>query len=38
VKDVRTFLWSQSPETHEMISGIKKLLGEPVDPFKKKVA
>jgi site-specific DNA recombinase len=25
VKDVRTFLWSQNPEMHEMIEGIKKL-------------
>lgn len=37
VKDVRTFLWSQNPEMHEMISGIKTLLGES-DRSQKKAA
>ena len=31
VRDVRTFLNSQTPEVVNMISGIKHLLGEPAD-------
>jgi hypothetical protein len=30
VKDVRTFLWSDTQEMHAMIEGIRKLLDEPV--------
>jgi DNA invertase Pin-like site-specific DNA recombinase len=38
VKDVRTFLYSDTQEMQEMISGIKKLIEESAAPMKKKAA
>ena len=38
VKDVRTFVSRDTPETIEMISGIKKLLEETAESSRKKVA